>query len=170
MPSLTRKTDCHTPTNAGRCRSPSTKPQRAQTLRRGLRQDVAGRYQAEARVPVPRQARRGERRRARKEVALLSAILEFGRRRGEVETNPCRGIEYNPTRPRQHCVRQDAIDLAVEVARLRRCVGDQHPSSVYLILALRVKAAYLTVSRPTEMREIHHQSIRPEGVEVPIGK
>ncbi|KVK99272.1 hypothetical protein [Burkholderia territorii] len=119
---------------------------------------------------LDKRAQMGAPAKANKEVALLSAILEFGRRRGEVETNPCRGIEYNPTRPRQRYVRQDEIDLAVEVARSRRSVGDQHPSSAYLILALCVKAAYLTVSRPTEMRELHRQSIRPEGVEVPIGK
>ncbi|KVV49573.1 hypothetical protein WT27_32020 [Burkholderia territorii] len=119
---------------------------------------------------LDKRAQMGAPAKANKEVALLSAILEFGRRRGEVETNPCRGIEYNPPRPRQRYVRQDEIDLAVEVARSRRSVGDQHPSSAYLILALCVKAAYLTVSRPTEMRELHRQSIRPEGVEVPIGK
>ncbi|WP_176322446.1 tyrosine-type recombinase/integrase [Burkholderia vietnamiensis] len=119
---------------------------------------------------LDKRAQMGAPAKANKEVALLSAILEFGRRRGELETNPCRGIEYNPTQPRQRYVRQDEIDLAVEVARSRRSVGDQHPSSAYLILALCVQAAYLTVSRPTEMRELHRQSIRPEGVEIPIGK
>ncbi|WP_232448483.1 hypothetical protein [Burkholderia ubonensis] len=39
-----------------------------------------------------------------------------------------------------------------------------------MILALCVKAAYLTVSWPTEMRELHWQSIAPDGVEVPIAK
>lgn len=36
---------------------------------------------------------------ANKEIALLSAVLEFGRRKGELETNPCRDIKYNKTRP-----------------------------------------------------------------------
>lgn len=107
---------------------------------------------------------------ANKEVALLSAILEFGRRRGEVESNPCLGIGYNPMRPRQRYVLQDEIDPAVEVARSRRSVGDQRPSSAYLILALCAKKTYLTVSRPTEMRELHRQGVRPEGFEVPIGR
>ena len=119
---------------------------------------------------LDKRAQLGAPAKANKEIALLSAVLEYGRRRGELETNPCRGIEYNPTRPRQRYVTQDEIELAVEVARSRRSVGDQHPSSAYLILALCVQAAYLTVSRPTEMRELHRQSIRPEGVEVPIGK
>ncbi|WP_157633029.1 hypothetical protein [Burkholderia ubonensis] len=119
---------------------------------------------------LDKRAQLGAPAKANKEVALLSAILEFGRRRGEVETNPCRGIEYNPTRPRQRYVTQDEIELAVEVARSRRSVGDQHASSTYVILALCVKAAYLTVSRPTEMRELHRQSITTDGVEVPIAK
>ncbi|WP_412021927.1 hypothetical protein [Burkholderia cepacia] len=119
---------------------------------------------------LDKRAQMGAPAKANKEVALLSAILEYGRRRGELETNPCRGIEYNPTRPRQRYVRQDEIELAVEVARSRRSVGDKHSSSTYLILALCVQAAYLTVSRPTEMRELHRQSLKPEGVEVPIGK
>ncbi|HDR9837000.1 TPA: hypothetical protein QDC51_003818 [Burkholderia multivorans] len=78
--------------------------------------------------------------------------------------NPWPGIEYNPTRTRQCYVRQDEIDLAVEVARSRRSIREQQPSSADLILALRVKAAYLTVSRPTEMLGLHRPSVRPEGV------
>lgn len=119
---------------------------------------------------LDKRAQMGAPAKANKEVALLSAILEFGRRRGELETNPCRGIEYDPTKPRQRYVMQSEIELAVEVARSRRSVGDQHPSSTYLILAQCVQAAYLTVSRPTEMRELHRQSIKPDGIEIPIGK
>ncbi|MBU9133047.1 hypothetical protein KTD17_08540 [Burkholderia multivorans] len=48
---------------------------------------------------LDKRAQMGAPAKANKEIALLSAILEFGRRRGELETNPCRGIEYNPTRP-----------------------------------------------------------------------
>lgn len=65
---------------------------------------------------LDKRAQLGAPAKADKEVALLSAILEFGRRHGEVETNPCRGIEYNPTRPRQRYVTQDEIELAAEVA------------------------------------------------------
>lgn len=46
---------------------------------------------------------------ANKEIALLSSVLEYGRRLGELEVNPCRGIKYNKTRPRQKYV--DAADL-----------------------------------------------------------
>ncbi|QRX83244.1 hypothetical protein [Glaciimonas sp. PAMC28666] len=42
-------------------------------------------------------ANKGAPAKANKEVALLSAILEYGRTKGELETNPCRGIKYPPT-------------------------------------------------------------------------
>jgi hypothetical protein len=42
---------------------------------------------------------RWPKRRTRAEIALLSAVLEFGRRKGVLETNPCRDIKYNKTRP-----------------------------------------------------------------------
>jgi integrase len=119
---------------------------------------------------LDKRAQLGAPAKANKEIALLSAVLEYGRRRGEIEINPCRGIEYNPTRPRTRYVHPHEIALAVEVARSRKSVGDKHPSSTYLILALCVQTAYLTVSRPTEMRELHRQSIGAEGITVPIGK
>ncbi|WP_074298365.1 tyrosine-type recombinase/integrase [Paraburkholderia phenazinium] len=84
--------------------------------------------------------------------------------------NPCKGIEYNITKPRNRYVSPHEVELAVEIARQRRSVGDKHASSSYLILALCVQTAYLTVSRPQEMRELRRQSITDEGVVVPIGK
>ena len=54
---------------------------------------------------------------ANKEIALLSAMLEYGRRMGLLETNPCRGIKYNKTRPRDKYVKQADIDLMLRVAR-----------------------------------------------------
>jgi len=99
---------------------------------------------------------------ANKEIALLSAILEYGRMIGEVETNPCRGIKYNKTRPRQKYTEQADIDYAVAEARAR---GGQ-----YLVLALCVQVAYLTVSRPTEMRDLRRQAKSDAGLTVPVGK
>lgn len=99
---------------------------------------------------------------ANKEIALLSAVLEYGRRLGELEENPCRGIEYNKTRPRQKYVEQKDLDLMLEVARARK--------GSYLILALCLQVAYLTVSRPDEMRALTRRAIKPEGVEVAVGK
>lgn len=99
---------------------------------------------------------------ANKEIALLSAVLEYGRRLGELETNPCRGIKYNKTTPRQKYVQAHEIDMMMATAR-------DHGGS-YLILALCLHTAYLTVSRPTEMRELSRQNVKPDGIEVAIGK
>lgn len=99
---------------------------------------------------------------ANKEIALLSAILEYGRRLGELETNPCRGIKYNKTRPKTKYVEQYEVDLMMRVARER--------AGSYLVLALCLRVAYLTVSRPDEMRWLMRQSIGADGVKLPIGK
>lgn len=115
-------------------------------------------------------AEEGAPAKANKEIALLSAVLEFGRRRGDLETNPCRGIKYNPTRPRDKTVDLHEIDLALEIARTRISSEGKDTASAYVILALCAKAAYLTVSRPTEMRELHRQSVLDEGVSIAIGK
>jgi len=97
-----------------------------------------------------------------KEIALLSAVLEFGRRRGELEDNPCRGIKYNKTRPRQKYVEAADVALMMKVARAR--------GGSYLILALCLQVAYLTVSRPDEMRALMRQAVKDEGVVVAVGK
>lgn len=99
---------------------------------------------------------------ANKEIALLSAVLEYGRRLGELEENPCRGIEYNKTKPRQKYVEQADVDYMMAEARER--------GGSYLILALCLQVAYLTVSRPDEMRSLKRQAIKEGGVEVAVGK
>ena len=76
-----------------------------------------------------------------KEIALLSAVLEFGRRKGVFETNPCRDIKYNKTRPDTRYVTPAELDLVLRTAR--------EGGGMYLIAALCLRAAYLTVSRPT---------------------
>ncbi|ALP62795.1 site-specific integrase [Paraburkholderia caribensis] len=119
---------------------------------------------------LDKRAQNGAPAKANKEIALLSAVLEYGRRIGKLETNPCRGIEYNPTRPRQKVVQLHELDLAVEIARTRKSTGGDDAASIYLIAALCAKAAYLTVSRPTEMRELRRQAVGDIGVTVPVGK
>lgn len=99
---------------------------------------------------------------ANKEVALLSAVLEFGRRKGVLETNPCRDIKYNKTRPDTRYVTPAELDLVMRTARER--------GGMYLVGALCLRAAYLTVSRPDEMRKITRQAIKTEGVEIVVGK
>ena len=107
-------------------------------------------------------AKEGAPAKANKEIALLSAVLEYGRRQGELETNPCRGIKYNKTRPNQRVVDPAHVDLMMEVARARK--------GSYLIVALCIQTAYLTVSRPEETRHLMRQSIKDGGVEIAVGK
>jgi integrase len=107
-------------------------------------------------------AAQGAPAKANKEIALLSAILEFGRRTGELEANPCTGIKYNKTRPRQKYVESRDITFALKEARER--------GGSYLILALCLYTAYLTVSRPTEMRELTRQDVKEGGIQVTVGK
>lgn len=83
---------------------------------------------------------------ANKEIALLLAVLEFGRRKGVLEVNPCRDIKYKQTRPDTRYVTPAELDLVMRTARER--------GGMYLVGALCLRAAYLTVSRPDEMRKI----------------
>jgi integrase len=99
---------------------------------------------------------------ANKEIALLSAVLEFGRRKGELELNPCREIKYNKTRPDTRYVTPAELDLVMQTARER--------GGMYVIAALCLRAAYLTVSRPDEMRQVMRQSITASGMEMLVGK
>ena len=107
-------------------------------------------------------AAEGASSKANKEIALLSAVLEFGRRKGVLETNPCRGIKYNKTKPKTSYVDEAARELVMRVARER--------GGSYLVLALCIRAAYLTVSRPDEMRQLTRQAIAAEGVQLAVGK
>lgn len=107
-------------------------------------------------------ASKGAPAKANKEIALLSAVLEYGRKRGELEENPCRGIEYNPTRPRQRVVTPAEMQLMRRIARER--------GGSYHIMALCAYTAFLTVSRPDEMRALLRQRITDGGVQVPVGK
>jgi integrase len=99
---------------------------------------------------------------ANKEIALPSAVLEFGRRKGVLELKPCRDIKYNKTRPDTGYVTPVELDLVMRVARER--------GGMYLVNALCLRAAYLTVSRPDEMRHITRQAITTQGMEMAVGK
>jgi len=107
-------------------------------------------------------AKKGAPAKANKEIALLSAVLEYGRRQGDLEENPCRGIKYNPTKPKDRVVTDAEIALMRDVARQR--------GGSYHIMALCTYTAFLTVSRPDEMRGLLRQRILPDGLQVPIGK
>jgi len=107
-------------------------------------------------------ANRGAPAKANKEIALLSAVLEYARRLGVLEKNPCRGIKYNRTKPSQKYVTPDEIELMLKVARAR--------GGSYLVFSLCMYTAYLTVSRPSEMRELTRKACTPDGLEIEVGK
>ena len=107
-------------------------------------------------------AEQGAPAKANKEIALLSAVLEYGRRQGVLETNPCLNIKYNKTRPDTRYVTPAELDMVMRTARER--------GGMYLVGALCLRAAYLTVSRPDEMRKITRQSIGAQGLQMVVGK
>lgn len=59
--------------------------------------------------------------------------------------NPCRDIKYNKTRPDTRYVTPDELELVMRTAR-------EH-GGIYLVAAMCLRAAYMTVSRPDEMRK-----------------
>ncbi|MDR0249988.1 MAG: hypothetical protein LBI35_01540 [Burkholderiales bacterium] len=93
---------------------------------------------------------------ANKELALLSAVFEFGRRRGLMDVNPCRGIKRVPVKPRTFLLSENDLDFAVTVAR---SLGGS-----YLIQGLAAKACYLTLKRPSEILSLNRQQITEAGV------
>jgi len=107
-------------------------------------------------------AKGGAPAKANKEIALLSAALEFGRRKGEIEINPCSDIKYNPVRPSTATVPRAHMAIMLRVARQRR--------GQYLVQALCAKAAYHAVGRPEEMRYLLRSGIKSDGVQIPVGK
>lgn len=52
-----------------------------------------------------------------KEVALLSSVFEYIRRKGGCEHNPCRGVKLEKSPPRTRNVTWDEIEFVTEVGR-----------------------------------------------------
>lgn len=112
---------------------------------------------------IDARTRKGAPIKANREVGLFSAILEYGRRIGAVEINPCVGIKYNRSLPRTRHVKQHEVELLEKVARERK-------TESYIRVALCLKAAYLTVSRPDETRGLKRQYLGEDGTSIPVGK
>lgn len=68
----------------------------------------------------------------------------------------CRDIKYNKTRPDIRYVTSAELGLVMRTARER--------SGMYVVAALCLRAAYLTVSRPNEMRQVMRQVINTDGM------
>lgn len=93
---------------------------------------------------------------ANKELALLSAVYEFARRRGLLEINPCRGIKRVPTKPKTFLLNEDDLEFAVEISRK---LGGS-----FFIQGLAAKVCYLTLKRPAEILSLTRKQISADGI------
>lgn len=93
---------------------------------------------------------------AGKEVALLSAVLEYGRRKGEVQTNPCRGIRLEKRAPRTRAVTWEEIE---HITRWGRQIG-----GTSYIQALAARAAWLAFKRPAEVLKVRREQVTDAGL------
>lgn len=93
---------------------------------------------------------------ANKEIALLSAVLEYGRRRGFVQVNVARGIKRIPVRPLDRRVTWAELELVHQVALT---LG---PSAE--VCALAAKAAWLTLRRPPEILGLTRPQVTETGL------
>jgi integrase len=91
-----------------------------------------------------------------KEISLARVILEYGIRKGLLETNPFDGITKNKTIREKRLVSQTEMDLAVATGR--RFGGARH------IVAMALKTAWLCVRRSVEVRRIMTQGITEDGI------
>jgi integrase len=93
---------------------------------------------------------------ANKEISLMSAILEYGRRNGRVTENVARGIKRIPSRPRTRRVEFAEVELVVAHAYTL--------GPAFQILALAAKTAWLTLRRPPEILSLARPAILDEGI------
>lgn len=92
---------------------------------------------------------------AGKEISLLSAMLEYGRRIGVVRENTAKGIEKPRNPPKQTLVTWQHIEILTEAGRK---VG-----SSLLVAALAARFAWLTIRRPDEVRSFTDRQITNDG-------
>ncbi|HYF16336.1 MAG TPA: hypothetical protein VEA40_00605 [Ramlibacter sp.] len=81
-----------------------------------------------------------------KEVALLSAVLRYGIRKGELETNPCHGVQVEARPPRTRRVTWEEVEFVTTVGRAAG--GSFH------VQALAARAAWLAFKRPGEVLKV----------------
>ena len=93
---------------------------------------------------------------ANKEISLLSAIVEYGRKHGRVTENVAKGIKRVPSRPRTRRVEWDELEQLVEVAR------ELGPAQT--IMALAARTAWLTLRRPPEILSLSRTAIGDDGI------
>ena len=92
---------------------------------------------------------------AGKEISLLSAMLEYGRRIGVVRDNTAKGIEKSRNPPRQTLVKWDDIELLTRAGR--------EAGGGYHIAALAARFAWLTLRHPGKVRAFTDRQITDSG-------
>lgn len=97
---------------------------------------------------------------AAKEVALLSSVMEFCRRKGALTDNPCRGVKLEGGTPKTRKVTWDEIEFLTNVGR---SLGGS-----YHVQALAARAAWLAFKRPAEVLKVPRHGRSPEGRELGV--
>lgn len=92
---------------------------------------------------------------AGKEIGLLSALLEYGRRIGVVRENAAKGIEKPRNPPRQTLVTWAHIELLTRAGR--------EAGGSYHIAALAMRFAWLTLRRPGEVLSFTEKQVTDAG-------
>jgi len=90
-----------------------------------------------------------------KEISLLSAFLEYGRRIGVLRENVAKGIEKPRNGPSEVHVEWEQVELLCEVGK--------KAGSRFAILGLCAQFTWLTLKRPHETRNFTRDNILPEG-------
>lgn len=93
---------------------------------------------------------------ANKEISLARLILEFGIRKGVIDSNPLDQLGKNKVIKERRYVTDEEMDLAVEVGR--RCGGARY------IVALALRTAWLCVRRSVEVRALTRDAIKETGI------
>lgn len=115
-----------------------------------------------------------------KEVALLSAVCKFGIRKGELETNPCNGIQVETRAPNTR--RVEWAELEFVTATAREIVAEHRAAAeareakpgaakskapdgtTFLIQALAARAAWLAFKRPGEVLKVPRAAVTEAGL------
>lgn len=90
-----------------------------------------------------------------KEVALLSAVFEYGRRKGDLVDNPCHGIKTEKSAPRTRKVVWEEIEFLTQVGR--------ELGGTYHLQALAARTAWLAFKRPTEVLKLKRTGQAADG-------
>ena len=98
----------------------------------------------------------GASKKVNKEIALASAVLEYGRLRGLCTVNTARGIKRTKTSPDTRAVTLAEIDAVVTVART------MGPGAT--LQALAARAAWLCVRRPPEILALTPAQLGEDGI------